>query len=278
MGIEIKHKTVNLVFQMKDGKLRGQTAKDDQVYTPKTQALKLYFSLMGETAPELAPLTADFSMDKSTQLYRYDWMVGATPFNGCYDWNWFEKIAEERAFIVQLLIDSAESGCATSEVNAFLLGLLPSKDTTSYWEALLPKLAGSLDKMADIVNLINFKAAAAMKITSVVSDFVTPAEKSQKPYKNWFLYRFLDEKRQCHAVEWNISRNVIHQYGSVLRGSILLAFHGNPKSGKPLKLLLRPRLNFSNTRMDYDPSEEELEKKDPVELEIKPVLLPVPRE
>jgi len=67
--------------------------------------------------------------------------------------------------------------------------------------------------------------------------------------------------------------NVLHQYGSVLRGSLLLALHETPKANTPLKLVLRPRISFGAAEFDmaYDPPEMELEDHDPVELSVKPV-------
>lgn len=269
MSIEIKQKTVNVVFaQTRDNKLRGNLAKAEQKYTAATQALKFHFSLAGESSPMLSPLSADFSMDEKTTLYRYDWMVGATPFHPCYEWNWFKEIAKDRAMIVQLLIDPGESGCTFTEANTFLLGLQPSKDAASVFEKNISKLGESLDKLSSIAEPFSKIASNMLKTSAVVSNFITSDEKDQK---NWFIYRFLDEKRACCAVEWNVSQNVLHQYGSVLRGSILLAFHGNPKPKKPLTLLLRPRLNFGKSHiMDYDPPAEELESNNPVALSINP--------
>jgi hypothetical protein len=287
MSIEIKQKTVDLVFEIDEhGKLRGNVDQgnlkkykpgekltDEEKEKAKTvKALRLHFSLMGETSPQLSPLAADFATSDKTTLYRYDWMVGATPFYPYYNpWDWFNAIGDERAMIVQLLIDTGKSGCGTSESNAFLLGLLPSKDTTSNVDPMLPKLGETFEKASAFVSPLSITAGAILKFGSVISSLVVSDEKDKTPYKNWFLYRFLDQTRECCAVEWNVSRNVLHQYGSVLRGSILLAFHGTPKPDVPIKLLLRPRLNFTNNTLDYDPPEEQLEDKDRVELEIKPL-------
>ena len=289
MSIEIKNKTVDIVFEKNvKGILRGnvdagelkryepdeEMTEEEKEEAKTVKALRLHFSLMGETSPQLSPLAADFAMSDKTTLYRYDWMVGATPIYPYYNqWNWFNEIGDERAMIVQLLIDTGDSGCGTSESNAFLLGLLPSKDTTSVVEPMLPKLGGSLDTASAFITPFSLTAGAVLKFGSVISSLVVSDEKDKTPYKNWFLYRFLDQTRKCCAVEWNVSRNVLHQYGPVLRGSILLAFHGNPKPEKPLKLLLRPRLNFEDgeNAMSYDPPEKQLEKKNPVELSINPL-------
>jgi len=289
MSIEIKQKTVDIVFEEnKDGKLRGNVdtgalknkwdkANDAEKERMKetVKALRLHFSLMGETSPKLSQLSVDFAADEKSTYWRYDWMVGATPFHPYYnEWNWFDKIAEKRAMIIQLLIDPAGSGCGVSESNAFLLGLLPAKNMDSPLDPILPKLGDGLDKMSSIVGAFSGVAGTLLKISSVISSLVVTDEKGQKKdYKNWFIYRFLDENRRCCGVEWNVSRNVLHQYGSVLRGSLLLAFHGSPKANTPLKLLLRPRISFGAAEFDmaYDPPEKELEDHDPVELAINPV-------
>lgn len=314
MSIEIKQKTVDIVFELNERKglkdqwerwreseliekirlweprqLRGKVDTGDlkrkwdqasdveqKAMVKNTKALRLHFMLMGESAPKLSPLSADFSMDKQTTFYRYDWVVGATLFKPYYNkWNWFKKIATERAMIIQLLVDSSDSGCGVTESNAFLMGLLPSKDTASTFEKNLPKLGDSLEKISNFAGEYSGLAANLVKASAVVSNFVVSDDRGITKWigmgrKNWFLYRFLDEDRECCAVEWNISQNVLHQYGSALRGSILLAFHGSPKPEKPLKLLLRPRLNFRNGAMNYDPPQEQLERENPVELVIKP--------
>jgi hypothetical protein len=65
---------------------------------------------------------------------------------------------------------------------------------------------------------------------------------------NWFIYRFLDERTGGYAVEWRISRAVIDEYGPLLRGSVMLAFHGDEgvenTGDRWINLLLRPQINF----------------------------------
>jgi hypothetical protein len=277
MSIQILQKTVDMVLtQSPEGKLRGTALRDDRKHGENDRVLRLHFSLMGETSPALSPLSVDYSIEHGTTAYRYDWMVGASLVDPSYKWNWFNEIANERAVIVQLLIDPGHSECGFSESNAFLLGLQPSLNTASWAERNAKKLGESLAKLSNITEPFSKIASNILKTSAVMSNFVSSDDKSQSGWfkrgrKNWFLYRFLDEKRKCCAVEWNISRNVMHQYGPLLRGSILLAFHGNPKPQKPLTLLLRPRLNFGESAMDYVPPIKELEEKDPVALSINPI-------
>jgi hypothetical protein len=271
MSTEIKQKTVDVVFKTgPDGKLQAELARENQTHQKDDQVLRLQFSLMGETEPVLSPLATDYFVADQTKttVYRYDWTVGATPIAPCYRWDWFAEIAKERAMAIQLLIDPGESSCSCTEINAFLLGLLPSKDTASDWEKMKNKLGDGLDKLSSITDPFSKIATTLLKTSSVVSNFVVSDEQGEK---NWFLYRFLDEKRRCCAVEWNIHRTVLHQYGPVLRGSILLAFHGQARPAKPLTLLLRPRLNFGEGTMDYLPRVEALESTNPVALAIHPL-------
>src|SRR6266403_507639 len=231
MSIQILHKTVDMIFtQSPKGKLTGNALRDDRKYGENYKLLRLHFSLMGETSPALSPLSVDYSIEHGTTAFRYDWMVGASLVEPSYKWNWFNEIATQRAVIVQLLIDPGQSECGFSESNAFLLGLHPSLDTALWAERNAEKLTEGLAKLSNVTEPFSKIASNILKTSAVMSNFVTSDDKSKNRFKrgqkNWFLYRFLDEKRRCCAVEWNISRNVMHQYGPLLRGSILLAFHG----------------------------------------------------
>jgi hypothetical protein len=128
-------------------------------------------------------------------------------------------------------------------------------------------LGDSLAKLSSVAEPFNKIASAVLSTSAVMSSFVTSQTNGEK---NWFLYRFLDETLKCSAVEWNISSKVLQQYGSALRGSILLAFHGSPKPETPLTLMLRPRLHFGDEALQYTPPSEDLESTDPVKLLIKP--------
>ena len=278
VSIQVLHKTVDIVLtESAKGKFASTVVSGDRKHGQTDKVLRLHFSLMGETSPTLSPLAADYSIEHGTTAYRYDWMVGASLIELSYNWNWFNEIAIERAIIVQLLIDPGQSECGFSESNAFLLGLQPSLNTASWAERNAKKLSESLGKLSNVTEPFSKIASNILKTSAVMSNFVSSDDKGEGSWfkrgrkKNWFLYRFLDEKRKCCAVEWNISRNVMHQYGPLLRGSILLAFHGNPKPQKPLVLLLRPRLNFGESAMDYVPPVKELEEKEPVALSINPI-------
>lgn len=269
MKTEVKQKTVDLVFTAQGKRLQSRVASEGEEHEKNAKVLRLHFSLMGKTAPTLSRLPADYSIDDKTTVYRYDWIVGASLIGPCYEWDWFNEIAADRAMVIQLLLDAGASGCGFSESNTFLLGLQPSKDTSSWVERNSERLGENLAKISNITEPFSKIASNILKTSAVMSSFVTSVDKGGQ--KSWFVYRFLDEKRKCCAVEWNINRSVLHQYGSVLRGSILLTFHGDtPPQDKPMTLLLRPRLNFGGGPIDYLPPFEDLEAHDPVALFIRP--------
>ena len=269
MNTEVKQKTVDLLFTTSEsGQLQSAVVPEGQPREENDKVLRLHFSLMGKSTPNLSPLAADYVIDDKATVYRYDWIVGASLISPCYKWDWYHDISEQRALVIQLLLDAGESGCGFSESNAFLLGLQPSKDTSSWVERNSEKLGENLAKLSSLAEPFNRMAANILKTSAVMSSFVASDEKGGK--KNWFVYRFLDEKRKCCAVEWNINRTVLHQYGSVLRGSILLAFHGSGPPESPLSLLLRPRLNFGGGPVGYLPPPADLETQEPVLLEIRP--------
>ena len=164
-------------------------------------------------------------------------MVGASLVEPSYKWNWFNEIANQRAVIVQLLIDPGHSECGFSETNAFLLGLQPSLNTASWAERNGEKLGESLAKLSNITEPFSKIASNILKTSAVMSNFVTSNDKSQNSWfkrgqKNWFLYRFLDEKRKCCAVEWNISRNVPTSIRPPTAGLNLAGVPRQPKADK----------------------------------------------
>jgi hypothetical protein len=272
MSIEVKHKTVDVLFNATDDGLKGNVVPDHTNFSEEDKVLRLHFSLMGETSPTFAPLSPDYSLGDAKSVYRYDWTVGLTPVRPAYKWNWMNRIAAERALVAQMLIDPGESECGFSELNALLLALLPSKDTSSWLDRNADRLGDGLAKTSEVAG--QFAGGYAEMVTNIVktsaimSNFIASGDKGRK---NWFIYRFLDQKRRCSAVEWNVSREVLHQYGPVLRGSVLLAFHGSRKPTKPLTVLLRPRLKFDKAGMSYSPPEEQLEANHPVALSVTPM-------
>jgi len=151
-----------------------------------------------------------------------------------------------------------------------LLTLPPSRDTSSWLDKHSKQIGESLARLSETSQPISATAASIIKLSSVMSNFIGSGEKGAK---NWFIYRFLDERTNCCAVEWNIHRRVLTQYGPLLRGSIILGFHGTRNGSDPIRMHLRPRLSFGGRHeIDFLPPVEQLETKERrVTLAIEPV-------
>jgi len=76
------------------------------------------------------------------------------------------------------------------------------------------------------------------------------------------------------AVEWLINKKVLKQYGALLRGSLVLAFHGAAKdtaSQKCIRLVLRPQLGFNpRDELSRVVPTQKLKDAEQVQLEILP--------
>jgi hypothetical protein len=187
------------------------------------------------------------------QAYRYDWIVGLS----CVAeesrwWDWQATLRAEDALKVQLLIEPVP-GITYSELSAELLALHPSRDTTSWFEESAGeslKTAGSIAKAgASVIPGLAFGA----QILNAIPSKLDKRQWFLGRRKNWFLYRYFDAMVGCPAVEWVVSKNVMRQYGPLLRGSLALAFHGEPgQSGECANLRLRAGLGLRQTTgLDY---------------------------
>lgn len=265
MNVQIRQKTVDVLVAQ-----NGLTA--DVVNTndySNGKYFKLHYSLMGEVTPVLSPLSLEYAFDGETTAYRYDWVVGISAIEP-WTFDWRRDLNDQRALCVQLLIDCGGSGLSFTEISATLLGLQPSETSTSWLERHFDKIGDSLTAISDIAKPINSTAFSLLKVSAVMSNFVQAGSHDKK---NWFLYRFFDETEQCSAVEWNIHKPVIQQFGPLLRGSIILTFHGTAGGSSPIRMLLRPNLALAKTPfLQYIPPYTQLESDNPVILEITPKL------
>ena len=178
-------------------------------------------------------------------------------------------LRKERAMAVQLLIKCGESGFSFSEIAAVILTLQPSKDSASFLESSGAKFAQTLAELAEVTSGFSKTATGIFKISAAFSSF---AAATANPGTNWFLYRFLDAERQCCAIEWNIHRRVLEECGPLLRGSLVLMFHGARAKPGGIEMVLRPRLGFDpDDPIGYLPPPGDLEGQNLVALQIEPV-------
>jgi hypothetical protein len=219
------------------------------------KALRCFVGLLGETEPELMPVSPTYCIEAEQRVYRFDWIFGiAVPLERKPYWNWQDALRDENAVVVQLLISSGTSGFGFTEISTALVALHPSRDVRSWLESHSEQLGKSLVATANVTTqlggvvpggtVIGNTVGAVLRASSVISNFVSSGEGKNK---NWYIYRFLDAEERCCAVEWKINKRVLLEYGPMLRGSLLLAFHGSPVgTGKDegIRMIVRPNLGY----------------------------------
>jgi hypothetical protein len=202
-------------------------------------------ALMGETAPLVSPLSPNYGIADDMHPFRFDWTFGVSDHPDD-SWDWQADLRETSAMVIQLLITTAGSGVGYTELASSLLALQPTKNTQTLIESHAEKLGTAMMSIAGASEGLQAlpgagAVAAALKTSAALATFVASGEGRGK---NWYVYRFVDPKLHCACVEWKINKKVLLEYGPLLRGSLLLAFHGSPELGHPVKVELRPKLGF----------------------------------
>jgi hypothetical protein len=238
MNLEYKHKTIALKITINDNKTACATVHDDPGFKGDN-VLPLHYSLLGEVAPTLAPLAIDNSLNSHT-AYRYDWVVGLgeppTP------WEWRQLMRPVRALTVQLVVDCRGTGLTFSDAAPMLLALHPSLETTSWFDRHADDTREVVKETAKLAEPYTFGLSA---VAGVAANYISSGKGKDK---NWFMYRFFETGLRSTVIEWNIKKDTLWEYGPLLRGSIVLSFHGAPQENDSIRLLLRPRLGFDNSK------------------------------
>jgi len=203
--------------------------------------MRWYVSLQGENAPLVSPLAALQDAPAPPSIYRYDWAFGIAPLEGFY-WDWQKELCEESALAIHLVLEPEGDAPEAIPISATLSVLHPSRNTKSFWELAWPKIPRAA---ADLAKTLEAVLPPAKLLEGGLTLASNVLESQVENKKNWFLYQFLDEKRKCPTVEWRIHKDVLQEYGPLLRGSLFLAFHGapGPETGK-LRILLRPQIKY----------------------------------
>lgn len=259
MSTEFKTKTFDVVVTNISSKkpLVKLLTDPREVDKDRERALRVLVGIAGETEPEVLPFSADYALNQKSRAYRFDWIFGvALPSDEQLWWNWQKKLRRDASVAVQILISVGDSGFGFTEISTSLLALHPSRDSRSWLEKnkenVGKSLLGASQTAKDIVNAVEPAGAlgtglgAIIRGSSVLSSFV--ASRNGPFSKNWFIYRFLDGEEKCCAVEWRINKRVLFEYGPLLRGSLVLTFHGQASSGgksrEAFKLIMRPGLGY----------------------------------
>lgn len=232
--------------------------KYKEEYKNGGRLLRWYLGLMGDTSPAMSPLSVDVAGDKDYRVYRYDWVFGVSLPNVCgskpdvpapdpgeFWWNWQKALGKATSVAVQMIILPGDSGIGYTCVATNLNVLPPSRDTERWWQR---NKGGAID-------LVKAGAKTAQElypgmITKAIAALSNTLNAQGRWLRtNWFIYQFLDSTTQACAVEWRINKEVLNRYGPLLRGSLVLAFHGGlhgcTEGNKGVRLELRPQLGFN---------------------------------
>jgi hypothetical protein len=232
-----------------------------------------YLGLQGEDSPQRDPKTVGSTTRAEDNLlvYRYDWTLGITVVEGHW-WDWQKELQEDEGGCLALHLLLQPMGDKAPEaipLSASLSVLYPSRNRQTFREDFLKAVTKTGSKASEaggqILPALKFLQAGF----DVGENFL---ESSTGKKKNWFLYQFLDENYRCPAVEWRISKRVLTEFGSLLRGSVHLAFHDGDNSGvDPLRLTFRPQIRYSPGDLEYIVPTNALGSKDKqVFIDVKP--------
>lgn len=229
------YKTISPIVQiLSDGKYPPLEKKKEFIQ-------RWYLSLQGEDNPIISRTTGSQDTTTKQLIYRYDWAFGITVTEGFY-WDWMKELVDESALAVHIILEPVRNAPEAVPISAMLSTLHPSRNTKSIWELALqktPKTAADMVKIgASSLPLLDYVASGLMFGSNVLESYT-------ENQKNWFLYQFFDERRNCPVVEWRINKRVLTEYGPLLRGTLFLVFYGSIKSDKSrIRVLLRPQIRF----------------------------------
>jgi len=219
------------------------------------QKLMWFMGLMGETKPLLSPLAVD--PESKLFLYRYDWSFGV----GCSSsdisswWDWQGELRKKDSALSVQLIVCSDGSVGLTDISAALVALTPSRNTPSFFESKGPAFARQLLGLsANVAQPFLPWVAQGLQVASSMPEAIASHAKEQT---YWFMYRFVDAATSGYGIEWRISKSVLHEFGPLLRGSVVLAFHGGGDPAR-VRIQLRPQMNFDdNDELGFSAIEDE---------------------
>jgi hypothetical protein len=227
-----------------------------------------YLSLQGEDSPTVSAAALSHAAGTEQKIYRYDWAFGVAVPGGFW-WDWQDELRKESAIAVHILLEAADNAPEMVPVAATLSALHPSRNTKSLWETTWPKIpraAADLAKAGAVALPPLEYASGGLMLASNVLDSYSENQ------KNWFLYQFFDDNLGCATVEWRINKQVLREYGPLLRGTLYAAFYGSTKLNPgQIRLQLRPQIGYmEGDQLAFIVPTDKLKKEQQIYIEIKP--------
>jgi len=225
-------------FDNDQRKIKVITGQDGRACDDRKKYLNIYASIMAE------PVGKFCKSLKNTEdaVHRFDWQFGvSTPSDKEPVFDWVAALRDERSICVQVLIETPGQDCECIVTAADINGFKPlntMKDESTNFLSL----AGSIIGGASPVPMLS----KAMELLTSDADR-TEAAKYENRFKNMFrLFRFLTDKGD-QGVEYVLTKDVLSQWGTFLRGSFGLCFFSNASKaadGIDYRVKLLPKLGF----------------------------------
>jgi hypothetical protein len=184
------------------------------------------FEITGEKNPEAIrdmSVISDLTIQKSF-VYHYSWTLG---ING-RDLDWLNKLDEEEALLVQIIIQCGQSRFVSREIFATLEYLPPTKNLIES-PNFLEWGKKILTNTGDIAKNAGFKIGGS--IVSSIANIIPPDKKDD--VSRWYLKKFAfpvdsGENKHIYGTEWFISRKLILEIGSRFIGRLGVVFLDAP--------------------------------------------------
>ena len=248
MGIQIVKKFPSLEFSNhKAGKPSSRFVKSDSAKPENGHLLHLYVSLM---APKTVPLIQLQTEElKAEQVCKFDWHFGICNHPNDWNFDWLKELRSVRSLAVQLVIEVPKE-IEFTEVYSDMMGLQPLNQT--------------LERKPDFLQVatnVGVAIAPNRGLATLLESLGTEREKTKMANdaymlaRRFMMYRYVDNTGR-RGIEWLLTKDMVSEWGSLLRGSVYIAFYGtgcrgekenhieNKLASQYAKITLNTRLGF----------------------------------
>ncbi len=241
MGIQIVKKFSNLEFvNHKTQKPTSRFVSPNSAKPGDGHLLLLYVSLM---APRTVPLINYQTKElKPDQVCKLDWHFGICNHPKDWDFDWLQELRPERSLAVQVVIEIPNK-VEFTEVYSDMMGLQPLNQT--------------MERKPDFIQVAaNVGAAISPSkfFSTMLENLGTEREKTKVAHeafllsRRFMMYRYVDNTGR-RGIEWLLTKDMISEWGSLLRGSVYIAFFGTNQGEMDVapqhaKITLVTRLGF----------------------------------
>ena len=218
MSIQIVKKFPSL--ELVNHKTRNPTSRfvtPESTKPDKGHLLRLYISLMApKTVPVIHAQTKEL---KPEQVCKFDWHFGICNHPNDWSFDWLEELRAERSLAVQVVIEIPDE-IEFTEVYSDMMGLQPLNQT-------LQRKPDFIQVAADVGAAV----APTKLFAAMLESLGTEREKiklSNEAYRlarRFMMYRYVDNTGR-RGIEWLLTKDLISEWGSLLRGSVYIAFYG----------------------------------------------------